>query len=103
MPIVKQLGYEYPEGEPADLSQLRTTAITQAAGAKDPEYVFFIALHLNDNVLSLMSSAASCASSKRGSGGLSRVVKALQSLLISSVSLTPLYVIHVDRVPTTDL
>lgn len=35
MPIVKRVGYEYPEGEDVDIRQLRTLAIRQAADAGD--------------------------------------------------------------------
>lgn len=39
VPIVKRLGYEFPEDEDVDLRQLRTTAIRQAAQAGDASYV----------------------------------------------------------------
>ncbi|KAA1467279.1 leucyl aminopeptidase [Dentipellis sp. KUC8613] len=38
-PLVKKLGYEYPESDDADTRQLRTRAIEQAAQAEDPEVV----------------------------------------------------------------
>ncbi|KIY68739.1 leucyl aminopeptidase [Cylindrobasidium torrendii FP15055 ss-10] len=33
-PLVKELGYEYPDDEPTDITRLRTTVIGQAASAK---------------------------------------------------------------------
>ncbi|KAL0947133.1 hypothetical protein HGRIS_013264 [Hohenbuehelia grisea] len=39
VPIVKRLGYEFPAGEAVEVQELRATAISQAAGAKDPEVV----------------------------------------------------------------
>lgn len=38
-PIVKRLGFDYPDGESVDLRQLRTKAIEQAADAGDKLYV----------------------------------------------------------------
>ncbi|TFY80729.1 hypothetical protein EWM64_g3287 [Hericium alpestre] len=38
-PLVKRLGYTYPEGEDVDTTQLRTRAIESAAAAKDPEVI----------------------------------------------------------------
>lgn len=40
-PIVKRLGFDYPDGESVDLRQLRTKAIEQAADAGDKLYVLF--------------------------------------------------------------
>lgn len=37
VPLVKKLGYEYSESDSADITQLRTTAISHAASAEDPE------------------------------------------------------------------
>lgn len=38
-PIVQRLGYKYSTKDDADTTQLRTLAIEQAAGGKDPLYV----------------------------------------------------------------
>ncbi|KAJ8469486.1 hypothetical protein ONZ45_g16876 [Pleurotus djamor] len=38
-PLVEKLGYDYADGESTDTQQLRTTAISQAARAKDPKVV----------------------------------------------------------------
>ena len=39
VPLVKKLGYEYPENEDPDTTMLRTAAISAAVSAKDPKCV----------------------------------------------------------------